>query len=135
MYQWYIECNKSNLTYFYGRCLSFLLHPSPTPHFFFRQSYTRRMDQCTSNIHQLTPFVKLFSSVTNLLQVSYAVQSFRLFFYRCTEMFPDKPNLRSRKAFFVVKKRLIWSALAQIFSPKKNIGFRVSKNRTRKRFF
>lgn len=30
---------------------------------------------------------------------------FQTFFYRCTEMFPDKPNLRSRKAFSVVKKK------------------------------
>jgi len=49
-------------------------------------------------------------------------------------MFPDKPNLRSRKAFFVVKKKAYMVCSSIDLFPEKNIGFRVSKNRNRKRF-
>lgn len=99
------------MTYFYGSCLSFLLLPS-SPFIFFLSI----LHSTHGPVYIEYPLAHTFRKVvlirhkpTTSLLCSIGSQTF---FYRCTEMFPDKPNLRSRKAFFVVKKRLIWSALA-----------------------
>lgn len=100
------------MTYFYGSCLSFLLLPSPPTHHIFLSI----LHSTHGPVYIEYPLAHTFRKVvlirhkpTTSLLCSIGSQTF---FYRRTEMFPDKPNIRSRKAFFVVKKRLIWSVLA-----------------------
>lgn len=72
---------------------------------FFRRSCTPDgRAQCTSNIHQLAPSAKLFSSVTNRLQVSYVVFIVRRFiFFLFFFFFTTAPNV-SRQTKFEIRE-------------------------------